>query len=180
MTLPDRFATAMPIAEFIDQAKSNKDLWIAVSRRAEAPSELVERLQALPERRHLLVLAEDWCADALGTLPPLARLVEQVPQLELRVLSRDENLDVMDAHLTGGKRAIPVVIVLDENLEECAWWGSRPAALQRWVASPEAQRLTKEERYKEIRRWYSTDRGRTALGEIATLVQSCAALNDAA
>jgi hypothetical protein len=180
MTLRDPYAAAVSLAEFIEQAKSNKDLWIAVSRRAEAPSEIVERLESLSSPRHLLVLAEDWCADALGTLPPLADLAEQVPQLEMRVLARDENLDVMDAHLTRGRRAIPVVIVLDENLEEIAWWGSRPAELQRWVASPEAQRLTKEDRYKEIRRWYSADGGRSALAEIAELLRRSAAVHDAA
>src|SRR6202000_965865 len=83
MTLQDRFATALSLAQFVEQAESNKELWIWVSRRAEAPPMLVERLQSLPSPRHLLVLAADWCPDALGTLPPLARLAEQVPQLDL-------------------------------------------------------------------------------------------------
>jgi len=170
--LRDRFALAMSLAQFIEKAQTNKDLWIAAARRAEVSTQLIERLQSLPERRHLLVLAEDWCGDALGTLPPLARLAEQVPQLELRVLARDDNLDVMDAHLTRGARAIPVVIVLDEKFREIGWWGSRPKPLQRWVSSAEAQSLSKEDRYREVRRWYASDRGRTALEEITLLLES--------
>lgn len=94
--LQDRFASAMTLDEFIERAEANRDLWLAIRRRAQAPADLVERLRSLPPRRHLLVLAEDWCGDAVNTLPPLARLVEAVPQLDLRVLERDQNLDLMD------------------------------------------------------------------------------------
>ena len=180
MTLRERFASAMTLREFVEQADANKDLWVAASRRAEAPSALVQRLQALAAPRYLLALAEDWCGDALGTLAPLASLVDQVPQLELKILARDENLDIMDAHLTRGARAIPVVIVLDEQFAELGWWGSRPAPLQRWVSSPEAKALSKEERYREIRRWYASDRGHTALGEITDLLEAGAQIKDVA
>ncbi len=179
MTLRDKFDRGMTLAEFIESAQANKDLWIAGSRRAEAPPELVERLQSLPSR-YLLVLAEDWCGDALGTLAPLARLVAEVPQLEMRILARDKNLDVMDAHLTRGARAIPVVIVLNEEFQELGWWGSRPVPLQRWVSSPEARQLSKEDRYRETRRWYASDRGRTALEEIAKLLERTAEIEEVA
>jgi hypothetical protein len=179
MLLRDEFARGMTLAQFLESAQANKDLWIAASRRADAPAELVARLQPLPAR-NLLVLAEDWCGDALGTVPPLARLAAEVPQLELRILARDQNLEVMDAHLTRGARAIPVVIVLDQDFRELAWWGSRPAPLQRWVLLPETQKLSKEDRYREIRRWYSSDRGRTALAEITRLLERTAVIEDVA
>src|SRR6185437_2151794 len=179
MTLRDKFDQGLTLAEYIETAQANRDPWIAASRRAEAPPSLVERLQSLPPRQ-LLVLAEDWCGDALGTVAPLARLASQVPRLDLRILARDQHLDVMDAHLTRGARAIPVVIVLDADFQELGWWGSRPAPLQRWVTSPEAQQLSKEDRYREIRRWYANDRGRTALEEITALLERTASIDEAA
>ena len=62
--------------------------------------------------------------------PYLARLQEALPNFELRVLSRDENPDLMDAHLTNGTRSIPVVMILDQEFREVAWWGPRPRPLQ--------------------------------------------------
>jgi hypothetical protein len=53
------------------------------------------------------VLSEDWCGDAVNSVPYLARLAELAPNLDLRVLARDENPDLMDAHLTRGSRSIP-------------------------------------------------------------------------
>lgn len=46
-----------------------------------------------------------------------------------------------------------------------AWWGPRPAALQRWVAG-DAEFLPKGERYREDRRWYALDRGRRTVDEV--------------
>lgn len=176
--LRDRFASAMTLDELIEGAKANQELWRAIRRRAQAPADLVERLRSLPARRHLLALTEDWCGDALNTLPPLARLVEAVPQLDLRILERDQHLDLMDTHLSGSARAIPVVMVLDEQYRELGWWGSRPAALQKWVKSEEAQRLSKDDRYLEMRRWYARDHGRTALEEIAALLERTAPIEN--
>src|SRR5690606_12998857 len=129
-----RFEAALRLSEFIDTAEQNRELWASIYRRAVFDGEILELARALPAKRHLLVLVEDWCGDAFNSVPWLARLADEVPErLELRVLRRDENLDLMDAHLspTGG-RAIPVVMVLDEDHEEIGWWGSRPAELQAW------------------------------------------------
>ena len=48
------------------------------------------------------------------------------PGLELRVILRDANPEVMDQYLTNGSRSIPIVIALDENFQEMGHWG--PAA----------------------------------------------------
>ena len=173
--LKERWDSAPTLDEFIERAEVNQDLWRSLRKRGRVPADVTERLQGLPESRYLLVLLEDWCGDAVNTIPVLAQLADETPPLELRVLRRDENLDLMDAHLSGTARAIPVVIVLDEQFEELAWWGTRPAELQRWVSSPEAQRLTKEDRYREVRRWYARDHGRTTLAEITDLLERTAA-----
>jgi hypothetical protein len=75
----------------------------------------------------------------------------------------------MDAHLTNGTRSIPVVMVLDEDFREVAWWGPRPAALQRWFLR-DLKSLPKAERVRELRGWYARDRGRATLREILDLI----------
>ena len=90
------------------------------------------------------------------------------------VLARDANPDIMDAHLTGHSRSIPVIIVLDDAYEERGWWGPRPTALQRWV-SGQGQLLEKSTRYREARTWYARDRGRTTLEEVVSMLERAAA-----
>lgn len=173
----DIWATAMTLDQFIEKAEVNQDLWRAVLARASVPEDVTERLGDLPAARHLLVLLEDWCGDAVNTVPVLARLAEALPQLELRVVRRDEHPHLMDTHLSGTSRAIPVVILLDENFQELGWWGSRPAPLQAWFTSPEAQALETSDRYRELRRWYARDRGLTTLEEVSALIERTSAGN---
>lgn len=172
--LRTRFLSAPTFEEFVTTAVDNRELWAGTYRRATVPTEVVARLAALPGRWHLLVLNEDWCGDAVNTLPYIARLAEQAPNVELRVLGRDANPDLMDAHLTNGSRSIPLVIVLDEQFEERGWWGPRPAELQAWVLGPAGQALEKAERYREVRRWYARDKGVTTLTELVMLIERAA------
>jgi len=154
----------------LETVKQNADLWSAVWRRAVVGEEYLRRVAAVAGIWHLLVLSEDWCGDAVNTVPVVAKLVALSPNLELRVLPRDENLDLMDAHLTGTARSIPIVILLDEEYRERAWWGPRPTALQNSV-SGEWRLLEKSSRYREARTWYARDRGRTTLDEVVSMIE---------
>lgn len=169
----ERFERAPSFAQFVDGARKNQELWRTVHRLATVPPELVARANALPGCWHLLVLAEDWCGDAVNTVPVIQRLVESAPALDLRILARDENPDLMDAHLTGTSRSIPVVMLLDDRYEERGWWGPRPSALQAWVMS-DGLAMDKDARYREIRRWYARDHGRSTADEIISLVERAA------
>ena len=170
LTLRERFLGAPEFEDMLAAAQKNAELWAAVWRRADVPDEYVRRVAALGGAWHLLVLSEDWCGDAVNTVPIVARLAELSPNVDLRVLARDENPDLMDSHLTGTSRSIPVVIVLDEQFREHGWWGPRPAELQQWVLGP-GKALEKDERYKRIRAWYARDRGRSTLEEVVALME---------
>ena len=169
MTLRERYLGAPEFEAMLAAAEKNAELWAAVWRRAEVSDDAVNRIAALGGAWHLLVLSEDWCGDAVNTVPVVARLADLAPNVDLRVLARDENLDLMDSHLTGTSRSIPVVIALDQDFNEHGWWGPRPAALQQWVLGP-GRELEKDARYREIRTWYARDRGRTSVEEIVAMM----------
>jgi len=172
-TLRDRFLEAASFEKLLGSVEKNAELWSAVWRHARVAEEYVRRVSVLPGRWHLLALSEDWCGDAVNTLPVVAKLVERTPNAELRVLGRDANPDLMDAHLTGFSRSIPVVIVLDATFEERGWWGPRPTVLQHWV-SGQGQLLEKSTRYREARTWYARDRGQTTLDEVVSIMERAA------
>jgi hypothetical protein len=173
ITLRERYLGAPEFDEMLATAETNAELWAAVWRRARVPDEFVQRVAALGRAWHLLVLSEDWCGDAVNAVPIVAKLVELSPNVDLRVLARDENPDLMDTHLTGTSRSIPVVIVLDEEFQEQGWWGPRPAGLQRWVLGP-GRMLAKDERYRQVRAWYARDAGHTILEEVVATLERAA------
>jgi hypothetical protein len=173
-TLRDRYLGAPEFEEMLATATENAELWAAVWRRATVAEEYVRRVAGLGGAWHLLVLSEDWCGDAVNVVPVVAKLAELSPNLDLRVLARDENLDLMDAHLTGTARSIPVVIALDDEFREQGWWGPRPADLQAWVLGA-GRALGKDERYRQVRAWYARDRGTTTLEEVVAMLERAAA-----
>src|SRR6476661_3828867 len=111
----------------------NREMWVALTHRVAIPLEISARVEALHGQWHLLVLSEDWCGDSINIVPIVGKLTASISNMDMRILARDENLDIMDAHLTGTSRSIPIVIVLNQWFHECGWWGPRPFALQKWV-----------------------------------------------
>jgi hypothetical protein len=172
-SIEQRFRDAAEFRAYVELTEANHDLWRVGARRARVDEAHVARVTAAGGRWHLLALSEDWCGDAFNSLPVVARLAELAPNVELRLLGRDANLDLMDAHLSGTARAIPVVIVYDEDWNEVGWWGSRPASLQALVKGDWAA-LDKAERYRKVREWYARDGGATTVEEIVMIIEAAA------
>lgn len=167
--LRDEWVEAEAFESYVARAEEKTALWRSQYERARIPAAALERLAALEPHR-LLVIAEDWCGDAANTVPLLARLAAESPSLELRIVGRDDHPALMDTHLTGESRSIPVAIVLDEDFRELGWWGPRPAPLQAWVLET-GRSLSKPDRYREVRRWHARDRGATTLAEVLALLE---------
>lgn len=165
-----RWNAAPTFEQWLPTAQKNADLWQAVYKHAHVPDEFVVRATRLGGPWHLLALSEDWCGDAVNIVPVIQRLVERAPRLDLRLLGRDANPDVMDAHLTGTSRSIPVVMLLDPAFRELDWWGPRPAELQAWVLGP-GRSLPSDDRYRETRRWYARDHGHAILNELLLMME---------
>ncbi|PEQ57720.1 thioredoxin family protein [Bacillus cereus] len=118
-----------------------------------------ELLPVLEERQNdgwrVIVLTADWCGDALLCVPVMKRISE-VANIDMRLLIRDENLELMDQYLTNGTaRAIPIFIFIDKDENEQAVFGPRAPKVQELVTSmratlPEKEDPTFEEKQKEM------------------------------
>lgn len=180
MSLETRFRDGLTFGEMLAAATSNAELYASIRARAQVPPALVARIANTGRSWHLLALSEDWCGDSANLLPVVAALADAASELTLRIVSRDGNPDLMDAHLTNGvARAIPVVLVLDDAFEERGWWGPRPAAIQRWAESAEARAMTKDDRYLELRTRYARDRGLSTMEEIVAIIERAARQDNA-
>ena len=164
-----RFATGQTFSDFVASAQKYQELWTLGARRATVPADVVEIFASLATPLRFVALNEDWCLDAVGAVPYLAKLAAMNPLIEFRSFSRDANPDLMDSHLTNGTRSIPVIIAYDSDWTELGWWGPRPTELQSWVMTA-GLLLPKPEKYHYMRQWYARDRGATAMREIAEMV----------
>ena len=78
--------------------------------------------------RYVLMMAENWCGDVHRNSPLVAHAVEAMPNAQLRVFFRDQNLDLTDCFLNNGFRSIPIVVFFDEDWNEIGRWIERAHA----------------------------------------------------
>ena len=121
---PERFAQGLTFAAYLAQMRTNKERF--EKRMADAPITPADREAIRGRKLKILVITEDWCGDALVGFPALARLVDDAPNVEMRVFLRDANPDVMDQYLKRGLyRTIPVIVFFDEQMNELARYMER-------------------------------------------------------
>lgn len=121
-----------------------------------------------------LVLAEGWCGDAAQLLPIMEKMAEVVPNIDLRIVFRDENDALMQEFLTNGARSIPKLIILNaDNHEVLAAWGPRPEAAARLIKEYKTKfGVVNEEAKTELQKWYLHDKGLSTMAEIVKIMQA--------
>ncbi|MDA9564238.1 thioredoxin family protein, partial [Flavobacteriales bacterium] len=156
----------------INYTKLNVHRMNRLDKHIQIESQLELTIENIDRHQTWLVISEAWCGDAAQNLPILNKLAELSPMVELQIILRDENLDIMDQHLTNGGRSIPKIIFTDElDQKEIAVWGPRPEPLQQLVLdNKKTKAKTYDELNKDIQLWYAKDKGLTFQREILTLL----------
>ncbi|HOY48470.1 MAG TPA: thioredoxin family protein [Flavobacteriales bacterium] len=129
-------------------------------------SEVANALAETP-RQLWVVISEAWCGDASQLLPVMARMADLSATIELRIVLRDENPELMDQFLTNGGKAIPKLICMNPDTFEVMWnWGPRPLPAVELAKSIKSQGGTKEEIGLAMQEWYNKDKGQTTIQEL--------------
>jgi hypothetical protein len=119
---------------------------------------------------NILVLTEPWCGDSLAIFPVVRKISEVNKRWELRVLRRDENLELMDQFLTRGARAVPIFLFLSRDYSFLFRFGPRPRAAQDIFEEHKEifkqGKTEKAEVIKKIRNFYSKNCGQAILAEL--------------
>lgn len=139
--------------------------------------ELVSLVETHGNKMIWVIITETWCGDAAQNVPFIAKLAEAASNVELRVVYRDENIDLIDNYLTNGARSIPKFISLDEATgNQLFVWGPRPAPVQKMVM--EYKKLLDHEKLpfdkfaEVIHSWYAKDKNETLKTELLHIFRS--------
>lgn len=153
--------------------KMNVQRMNRVDKTAVLSEELLSTLQNIKGKYRFLVISEGWCGDAAQIVPVINKVVSAAPdKLSLRFVLRDKNLPLIDAHLTNGGRAIPVLLVLDEagNLM-LPKWGPRPIVLQNLILAWKSEGIEMPELAEKLHGWYAKDRTAATQHELNGLLK---------
>ena len=168
------YAKGVTFAEFLEHAEELKTEWQDNYASAKVEEASLARAKALKGQWRLLIVAEDWCHDSVGTVPYLAKLADASPDtIAVRILHKAEAESVTAAHRTPDSRqATPTIVVLDAGGGVKGTLIERPAALLEYS----------KEHWKrdERRQWYVDDQGRHAVAEILDIIEGAAKTGEGA
>lgn len=132
---------------------------------------IVEKLKALKHKTYWLVLTEHWCGDASQILPVFNTIAElSKGKIEMRLVYRDENPELMDAYLTNETRSIPKLVQLDEHFNVTTIWGPRPTTAQNLVKELKSNPATAADYATGLHLWYAKDKQQSLESEISKLL----------
>ncbi len=120
-----------------------------------------------------LVLTESWCGDAAQTLPIFNKFAETNSKIDLKIVLRDENSDLMDQFLTNGSKSIPKLIVIDRNTNEVVnSWGPRSKQATNLLnVYKEKHGKIDTHIKKELQYWYNNDKGESIENDIVDFLE---------
>ncbi len=163
-------STGEETQEMIDYTKLNFSRTKRLDKTAQIPEKYINAFKNSSAKQTWLVISEPWCGDAAQTLPFLNKLAQLSENIELKVLLRDENPELMDRFLTNGSRSIPIVIMLDEELNVIQTFGPRSKAATDFVNNYRTKHGAIDDVFKEmIQVWYNNDKGISILDDLLEL-----------
>ena len=134
--------------------------------------EVQEQIAGIEANLLLLVLTESWCGDASPSLPVMNKIAELNPNIEFKIVQRDEHPELMDVFLTNGARSIPKLIVFDKTKNQILGdWGPRPSIATQMALEYKKQHGSLSPEFKkDLQMWYNKDKGKNILEDLLTLL----------
>ena len=119
-----------------------------------------------------IVLTESWCGDAAHVIPVINKVAELNTGINLQLVMRDENEQLMDLFLTNGGKSIPKLIQFDNTSKTVLnSYGPRPTEATKLVNDFKKKHGTLTAEFKEdLQRWYNKDRGQNVIKDLIELI----------
>ena len=139
------------------------------------PDENILKIKNLKRGYLWLVISEGWCGDAAQILPILNQMtIVSEDKIEMKIVLRDENEELMKLFLTNKKKAIPKLIIIDrETGSVLDSWGPRPKGATDLVNDYKKKFGVIDEKVKtELQLWYLKDKGLSTQEEVINLMQN--------
>ena len=134
--------------------------------------ETLTKTQRIQKDFTWLVLTESWCGDAAQTLPVINQFAEANEKIDLKVVLRDENEDLMNQFLTNGSKSIPKLIVVEnESKKVVGSWGPRSEKAAKMVMDYKEKYGVIDDQFKtDLQNWYNADKGAHIEKELLDLI----------
>ncbi len=119
-----------------------------------------------------VLITEPWCGDAAHIYPFIAKLAGLNSNIKLTIQNRDAEGSEIDNYLTNGSKAIPKLVIRNEQGEDLFTWGPRPkGAVDLMKNDKDFAELSPDEKKTALQKWYNKDKGVELQEELLELLK---------
>lgn len=161
------------LPERIEATKINAQRMKRIDKQIELNVKTISMIINFNEKWKWIVLAESWCGDGAQNIPLIAKIAKHTPNIELKIILRDENPEIMNMYLTNGSKSIPKLICINsKTTEEIGTWGPRPLKIQEMVKKYKTEHpyISHDEFVKTLHFWYAKDKGESLQKDFVQLL----------
>ena len=156
--------------ELFEYKKLNLARSERIDKNYKVSDELASEIMNIKDKQLWMVITEAWCGDSAQNLPYIAKMVELNSNIDLKIILRDSNTEIMDLYLTNGTRSIPKIVAFDAEGNELFIWGPRPKAAQDLINQWKSEGIVKPELYEKLHLWYGRNRGKDIEAEMTEIL----------
>ncbi|WP_440120682.1 thioredoxin family protein [Tenacibaculum sp. Ill] len=158
--------------DLLNYSKLNDKRMKRLDKTVKLTKETLAKIKDVKEPQTWLVLTEGWCGDAAQNLPVINKIAEENPNINLKLVLRDENLELMDKFLTNGGRSIPKLIALNQENEVINTWGPRPTTATKMVVDYKEKHGSLDADFKtDLQVWYNKNKGENTQEDLVSMLQ---------
>lgn len=159
--------------DYVNYTKLNESRMHRLDKTLQVVDEVKVFLENLDKEYIWLVLAETWCGDAAQVVPVIHKMAEVSDKIDLKILFRDENKDLMNRFLTNGTKSIPKLIIIEKKSGDVvADFGPRPQGAKQLILDYKTTHGIVDEAAKiDLQKWYLADKGVATQMEIVALMK---------
>jgi hypothetical protein len=157
--------------EQTDIKRLNHQRMRRIDKTYEPGNDIKDEIDKIKNYELWMVITENWCGDSAQNLPYIAKIASLNKNIDLRIILRDTNSDIMNYYLTNGTRSIPKLVVFDGEGKELFQWGSRPKKAHELVTRLKEQGFEKKYYQEKLHSWYARNRGNDIEKEILLLLK---------
>lgn len=156
--------------DLVGYSKLNHSRMKRLDKTISLSEELSAHLSGLNNKITWVVITEGWCGDAAQNIPIINKFAEASDKIELRLVLRDQNTELMKLFLTNGSQSIPKLIQI-EHEEVTATWGPRPSIATKMISDYKAEHSKVDASIKkELQIWYNKNKGQNMISDLLELL----------
>jgi hypothetical protein len=122
---------AQELKEFLNRGgEKERNTITNIINESKVERETINRIKEIDYAVKILVFAEMWCPDCIVNIPALEIMKRQNSNIDYRILTRDDNIELLKGYEVEGRPRIPTFLIFNSDFNLIGTFIEKPAFIK--------------------------------------------------